>query len=250
MNRLLQGIIQHPLFFKLCTGSGSGPSPTRDAIVHLLHVMFHLHPTNTCQATHVEPLVRIYRGTLSKADRRLLTIFQLFEVERKASIASLLGRWSAEEEVEVVCTGPLEALRGLDAVLVLRTCLGFPRWRKLEEVEVEKGVVTEREAQLYDPVFLMLLFAQTLAEDLPGSAFEWVEVFRTNVVSLVIKGLSSRDEGIRDVALTQLAVLWRSLEVSLVWFVVLFFFFTLADSRGGRRRICMRSLTCCISSRC
>jgi len=175
--------------------------------------MFHLHPTNTCQATHVEPLVRIYRGTLSTADRRLLSIFQLFEAERKASIASLLGRWSASPDV--VSLTPLEALHGLDPVLVLRSYLGFPQGRKLGEVSItKKTAVTTHEAQLYDPVFLMLLFAQTLAEDPPGSAFAWVELFRTNIVSLVIKALSSRDELVRDVALSQVAVLWRCLEVS------------------------------------
>ncbi|KAF5371492.1 hypothetical protein D9615_009605 [Tricholomella constricta] len=207
VNRHLQSILQHPNFFKLCA-SATPDGRTRDAIVQLLHVLFYLHPTNTCQVTHVEPLVHIYRGTLSPADGQILSIFQLFETERKVSIASLLSQWSSDPNVP--SANSLEAVQSLDAILVLRTCLNFPRWRSLEELRTDKA--TSQEAQLYDPVFLMLLCAQTLAENPPESAFAWVELFRTNVVSLLIKALSSKDGAIRDIAMCQIAALWQYLE--------------------------------------
>ncbi|KAG5635154.1 hypothetical protein H0H81_012205 [Sphagnurus paluster] len=208
VNRHLQSILQHPHFFKYC--SGSAPIGARDAIIRLIHTLFHMHPTNTCQPSHVEPLVCIYRGTLSPADGHILSIFQLFETERKVSIASLLNTWSSTPNIR--SGNSLEALRSLDAILVLRTCLNFPRWRRLENLSTENA--TPHEAQLYDPVFLMLLFAQALAESPPESAFTWVELFRTNIVSLLIKALSSKDPGIRDTAMCQIAALWQYLETA------------------------------------
>jgi nucleolar pre-ribosomal-associated protein 1 len=207
VNRHLQTVIQHPQFFKFSATHGSG---SRDAIVELLYALFNLHPANTCQATHVEPLVRIYRGTLSPSDGKLLSIFRLFEMQRKASIASLLARWSPSA-IQILSTSPLEAVQSLDPVLVLRTCLNFPRWRRLEEPLT--GMASAHDKQLYDPVFLMLLFAQMFVDCPPSSAFAWVELFRTNIVSLMIKTLSSKCAAIRDVALCQIAVLWQHLEV-------------------------------------
>ncbi|KAJ7863151.1 ribosome 60S biogenesis N-terminal-domain-containing protein [Mycena olivaceomarginata] len=185
VNRYLQSIVQHPQFFKVCA-AGAQKTPLRNQIIHALHVLFNLHPANTCQVTHVQPLVRIYHGTASTADRKLLSIFQLFESERKVSVASLLGQWSATQE-------------SLDAILVLRTCLHFPKWRY---------------AQLYDPVFLVLIFAQAMAEKIPESAFGWIELFRTNIVSLLIRAMSAKDQQLRAVTRSQLAALWAHLETA------------------------------------
>lgn len=206
VNRHLQSIVQHPKFFKFSATHASG---SRDSIVQLLHVLFNLHPANTCQVTHVEPLVRIYRGTLSPADGQLLSVFRLFETQRGSSVASLLARWSPS--ANQASSTSLEAIQSLDPTLVLRTCLNFPRWRRLEEPMT--GMGSARDAQLYDPVFLILLFAQTLAEGPPSSAFAWVELFRTNIVSLLIKATSSKCGRIREVALCQIAALWQHLEV-------------------------------------
>jgi nucleolar pre-ribosomal-associated protein 1 len=82
-------------------------------------------------------------------------------------------------------------------------------------------MASSHDAQLYDPLFLILLFAQTLAESPPSSAFAWVELFRTNIVSLLMKALSSKCAGIREVALCQIAALWQHLEVIKVFVVFL-----------------------------
>ncbi|KAG6873594.1 hypothetical protein C0995_013967 [Termitomyces sp. Mi166 len=208
VNRHLQGILQHANFFKYSGNVSSDAASMRDAIVRLLYTLFNLHPANTCQVTHVEPLVKIYRGTLSKADGLILSIFRLFETERNVSISSLLRRWSSTPNL--LSSTSLEAIQGLDGILVLRTCLNFPSWRKLDDLTTEKA--SSHEMQLYDPVFLMLVFAQMLAENPPESAFAWVEVFRTNIASLFIRALSSKHGMIRDIALCQLAGLWQYLE--------------------------------------
>ncbi|TFK65850.1 hypothetical protein BDN72DRAFT_178326, partial [Pluteus cervinus] len=213
VNRYLQAVVQHQQFFKLCnTPIGTGPQP-RDAIVNLLHTLFFLHPSNTCQISHVQPLVQVYRGTLSTSDRKLLSIFQLFELERKLSAVSLLSRWSGS--TNGLSSNSLEALQSLDPILVLRTCLHFPRRRRiLEAPPEEREQVDFHEAQLYDPVFLILLFAHMLVDNPAQSHFAWVELFRTNVVALIIRTLSADDPQLREVALCQLAALWKNLEVS------------------------------------
>ena len=207
----MQNIIQHPYFHKLCTNDSPEVLLIRDAIIELLHSLFHLHPTNTCQITHVEPLVRIYRGTLSTSDLRILSILQLFETQRKLSVTSLLSRWSSSIS-NSSSQSALEALQSLDPILVLRTCLNLPRWRCVEDQSAL--IISTQDAQLYDPVFVMLLFGQMLADQPPSSSFAWLELFRTNVISLFIRVLSSKDSRMRELALCQIAALWKQMEVS------------------------------------
>lgn len=190
---------------------GLGESVSRDAVVHLLNVLFNLHPANTCQPTHIEPLVRIYGGTLSASDLQLLSIFQLYEQQRKASVASLISQWSPSSNT--ISSNALDAIQNLDPIRVLRTCLIFPKWRRLEDQAEMKHTC---DAEIYDPVLLILIFARMLSDSPPDSAFAWVQLFRTNIASLLIRSMSSKDNRVRDVAYCQLAGLWKCLEVSLV----------------------------------
>ncbi|TFK33679.1 ribosome 60S biogenesis N-terminal-domain-containing protein [Crucibulum laeve] len=208
VNRHLQSIVQHPHLFKICANANAETLVIRDAIIDLLHVLFNLHPTNTCQVTHVEPLARVYRGTLSTSDLKILSIFQLFESQRKTSVVPLLCRWSSS--LTLSSSTSLEAIQSVEPILVLRTCLNFPKWRTLEDQSKRK--VSAQDAQLYDPVFLILLFGQMLSECPPESAFAWIELFRTNIVSLFLRALSAKDGKLRDVALCQIAALWKQLE--------------------------------------
>ncbi|KAF8959548.1 ribosome 60S biogenesis N-terminal-domain-containing protein [Flammula alnicola] len=210
VNRHLQSIIQHSYFFKICASSSPESFKIRDAVVELLHCLFNLHPNNTCQITHIEPLIRIYRGTLSTSDLRILSIFQLFESQRKLSVTTLLSRWSSTPNTLSQTT--LEALQSLDPIVVLRTCLNFPRWRRVEDQSALNA--DAQEAALYDPVFLMLLFSQMLSDEPPTSAFGWIELFRTNVASLFIRTLSSKDGQMRDLALCQIIGLWKQMETA------------------------------------
>lgn len=206
----MQSIIQHPHFFRVCSSSSSDSSNLRETLIELLYRLFNLHPTNTCQVTHIEPLIKVYRGTLANSDLRILAIFQLFEGQKKLSVAPLLGRWSGTSNI--TSHTALEALQSLDSVIVLRTCLNFPRWRRLSDQS--ETIVDAEGYVLYDPIFLMLMFSQIISDQPPSSAFGWIELFRTNVVSLFIRALSSRDGHIRDLALCQIVALWKHMEVS------------------------------------
>ncbi|KAJ8490078.1 hypothetical protein ONZ51_g2525 [Trametes cubensis] len=210
VNKYLQTIVQHARFYELCapsTSSADEASPSaRDSIIDLLHTLFHLHPNNTCQPSHIEPLRRVYGGSLGTADLKILSIFQLFESTRRTPVTSLLSQWSGSADVS--SGNALEALLALEPSRVLKTCLDFPEWRTL----ATDGHGSTSGERLYDPVFVLLLFAQMLADSAPSSALVWVQLFRTNVVSLLLRTLSAKDAQLRDVAWAQTAALYRSLE--------------------------------------
>ncbi|EGO30148.1 hypothetical protein SERLADRAFT_444262 [Serpula lacrymans var. lacrymans S7.9] len=212
VNRLLQSILHHPHFFKL-TASESANTTLRSSIIRLLYVLFNLHPTNTCQPSHVEPLVHIYRGTLSYSDSMLLSIFKLFEGQRKTSVSSILARWSPS--MDVSASTSLQAVQNMDPIQMLRTCLAYPTCRRFaEEDNEDMAYRPSTDEQIYDPPFVISLFGHMLSQNPPASAMAWVEVFRTNVVCLLIRSLSSKDAGIREASLCHIAGLWRCLEVA------------------------------------
>lgn len=209
MNKYLQTIVQHTRFYELCTWTPSTiEAAPRGSIISFLHTLFHLHPINTCQPSHIEPLRRAYGGSLGAADRKVLSIFQLYEATRKTSVASLFSQWSST--TDVVSESALEALQGLDPSRVLKTCLDFPEWRKLEGGDIDDVPSSE---VMYDPVFVLLLFTQMMTDAVPSSALEWVQLFRTNVISLLLRALSAKDAQIREIAWAQIASLYRTLEV-------------------------------------
>jgi nucleolar pre-ribosomal-associated protein 1 len=151
----------------------------------------------------------VFRGTTTVSDRRLFAIFQRFEVEQKISVASLLATWNSSEEIP--SANALEAIQSLDPSRVLRTCLSFPKQLRLDDLANESSAPDL--GQIYEPMFLVLLFACMLSDCPPDSAFAWVELFRTNIVSLLIRALSAKDDTIRELALCQIVGMWQCLEV-------------------------------------
>ena len=148
---------------------------------------------------------------MSVADRRLLNIFSLFEETRKTSAASLLTRSVSGSD------DPLDVLLNLDPTSVLRACLFFPSWRKLDDLGHHLDTTHPLDAKNCDPVFVILLIAHVLATRRPSSTSHWVQLFRTNVVSLLIRSLSSRNHLLRDTCLTQISAIMDALQVRLVF---------------------------------
>lgn len=145
---------------------------------------------------------------MSVSDRQLLSIFRLFEVTRKASVSSLLSCWSPTSDTS--CSTALEVVQNLDPTRIMKTCVSFPQYYD-GDVETFDIVCDERD---YDPVFTMLLFSRMLTENPPATALGWVQMFRTNVVSLLIRALSSHKGDVRVLAVSQLAGLYTSLQVN------------------------------------
>ncbi|KAI0052681.1 hypothetical protein FA95DRAFT_1483272 [Auriscalpium vulgare] len=201
INRHLQSIVQHPSFHKQTAPS----APTKDDLIELVSLLFHRHPVNTCQPTHIQPLAQIYCGSLSRSDRTLLRLFRLYEETKKVSIASLLTKNSSDAAVDA-----RQSIGNLDSNRVFRTCLAFPTRRSLDpDKDLDTG-----DQHVYDPVFVVLLSAQMLAICRPSSALEWVQFFRSNTVSLLIRCLSSADNILRDLSLAQLATVASALQAA------------------------------------
>jgi nucleolar pre-ribosomal-associated protein 1 len=210
---------------------------SRDSIIHLIHTLFLKHPTNTCQPSHVLPLSPIYGGTLSVADRRLLNIFSLLEGTRKTSAASLLTCSTSGSD------DPLDVLLNLNPASVFRACLFFPSWRKLDDLRHHLGTTHPLDARICDPAFVVLLVAHVLATRRPFSTAQWVQLFRTNVVSLLIRSLSSRNGLLRDTCVAQISAIVGALQV-----LQQFFFSQSGVNRIPKRvRICKKSLMSFIS---
>lgn len=202
--------MQHPRFFAVCNSATL--STTRDAVVRLLRELFYIHPQNSCQPSHIEPLRAIYGGTLSASDRTLISVFHLFEVHKKLSCASLLSTWSSSGDTG--STDAFGAVLSLDAAKVFHTCLNFPRGLKFD-LDHEYHDQSEFKEELYDPLFLNLVFARIVSGNSPSSAVSWVQFFRTNIVCMVIRSLSSKDDAFRELALCNLSGLWKLLEVKM-----------------------------------
>jgi len=203
VNRHLQSIIQHADFYKYTETNLA----SRDSIIHLVYTLFIKHPSNTCQPSHVLPLSSIYGGTLSITDRRLLNIFSLFEETRNISAASLLARDVLGSDNQ------LDVLLDLNPASVFRTCLLFPSWRKLDDLGHHLDLTHPLDDRICDPVFVALLVAHVLATRPPSSTAQWVQLFRTNVVSLLIRSLSSRNGLLRDTCVAQISAIMDALQV-------------------------------------
>ena len=144
------------------------------------------------------------------SDRALISIFHLFEDHEKLSCASLLSAWSGSGN-----TGSgdaLGAVLSLDAAKVFHTCLNYPRELKFN-LEHEYHDLSWLKEDLYDPLFLNLIFSRVVSGNSLVSALSWVQFFRTNIVCVVIRSLSSKDGAFRELALCNLSGLWKLLEV-------------------------------------
>jgi nucleolar pre-ribosomal-associated protein 1 len=157
------------------------------------------------------------------SDQRILSIFTLFERQRKLSVRGIVARWapSSSSLAGAVANGGsvgLEALQNLDPILVLRTALSFPVWRNLGDIikaedldSGRKGGVSH-EAQLYDPNFILLLLHHALSNGPPTSAIAWIELFRSNVVGLALRALSAKDGKVRELGMGSIVALWTLMQ--------------------------------------
>ncbi|KZV73620.1 hypothetical protein PENSPDRAFT_627099 [Peniophora sp. CONT] len=200
VNRHLQSIVQHADFYRHVAVSSS----SRCSLIHLIHTLFHLHPANTCQPSHIQPLILAYSGSQGQSDRWIFDIFRLYEETRKVSVAPLFARWSiADGSVGTA----IQTVLNLDASQVYRSCLALPTRAKETVFSAEQGGHPFTADQVYEPRFVVSLLAQALAGEMPRSVLEWVAFFRTNAVSLAVRCLSSEDADLRRLALGCLATL-------------------------------------------
>jgi nucleolar pre-ribosomal-associated protein 1 len=88
----------------------------------------------------------------------------------------------------------------------------------LDDLGHHLGTAHPLDSQICDPVFVILLIAHVLATRRPSSTLQWVQLFRTNVVSLLIRSLSSRNHLLRDTCVAQISAIMNVLQVRQISF--------------------------------
>ena len=220
---MIQTLLHHSRFEQVATAS------TRGALISALHGLFHSHPQNTCQPTHISPLIFVYHGTLALPDRQILDIFHLFEQQRKCSVSSLISQWNPA--FGHLSSGVLNSITSLDPSIVFATCTNFPKWRSLLMTSGPTSVTDIQEGH-YDPLFVVLLLGlvnQADGASITISNMDWVQLFRSNVVCVLISCLSSRQDTLRALAWTVFGGLLLTIQVSLAYLG----WYSTTDARAG-----------------
>jgi nucleolar pre-ribosomal-associated protein 1 len=181
-------------------------------MVAALYALFQTQPQNTYQPSHIAPLIAIYRGTLAETDRQLLDIFRTFEKIRKYSCSSIISKWNPTPNMpQATAVG---AIADLDSTVMFRSCTEFPAWRKLEQ-ESESQVLSSSESALYDPLFVVLFLGMfSIDIQVTGSmtSMDWLQLFRSNAVCLLIRTLSAREDQMRALAWNVFGALLQTLQ--------------------------------------
>ncbi|KDN46833.1 hypothetical protein RSAG8_03910, partial [Rhizoctonia solani AG-8 WAC10335] len=203
VNKLLQSVLHHPSFASICQMApslGDGP-------VSLLRSLFYKHPSSTCHPSHIIPLVHIYRGTLSRQDTQILSIFHLFEKSRQISISEILKNWTPEPSH----TQPndfLETVCNFEPAIMFRTCTSFPQRRDPQDMELGEG---DARSDIYDPNFVLPLLATLMVSDEPVTSMQWIDLCHTNVFSLAVSSLSSKRPAMRQLGYAALVTAYTRL---------------------------------------
>lgn len=167
-----------------------------------------------------------YQGTLSKADKMILSLIQYLELHCNVDMHKLrpflfgptaLAQYSDQEftksknTVDEVTNLTHKLLSTFDKNLVLSTVSNFPIWRKMNEpvknskakimIEFEKEFNASSDetllATIYDPAFYLPLFDMIFST----STYDFTTTaIKNNLLSLVWPALSSVDQDVRLLA--------------------------------------------------
>ncbi|CAE6418313.1 unnamed protein product [Rhizoctonia solani] len=203
VNKLLQSVLHHPSLTSVCQ---TAPS-LEDGPLRLLQSLFSKHPSSTCHPSHIIPLVHIYRGTLSRQDTQILSIFHLFEKSRQISTSEILKNWTPEPS-HAQPKDFLGTVCNFDPVTMFRTCTGFPQRRDPQNMEL--GVEDAR-GDIYDPNFVLPLLSMLMASDEPVMSMQWIDLCRTNILSLAVSALSSKRPTMRQLGYAALVTAYTRL---------------------------------------
>ncbi|CUA66956.1 Protein furry homolog-like [Rhizoctonia solani] len=203
VNKLLQSILHHSSFTSLCQTA----SELEDGPVSLLCSLFRKHPSSTCHPSHIIPLVHIYRGTLSRQDTQILFIFHLFEKSRQISVSEIMKNWTPEPShpqpkdfLGTVCN--------FDPATMFRACTSFPQRR---DPQIMDSAVEDERSDIYDPNFVLPLLVTLMASDEPVTSMQWVDLCRTNVLSLAVSAVSSKRPAMRQLGYAALVTAYTRL---------------------------------------
>jgi Nucleolar pre-ribosomal-associated protein 1 len=148
-------------------------------------------------------LVSLYRGSLELSDRQIFQSLAFYEQSHSsASMLSMFKEWNTSNNISGANDESL--IYRLDANRVLDTIQQFPRARSYRDLKsAGYGQLSTKYTDLgslYDPLFLLSVYAQFLSGDRNPSGLQLVELMRTNFLGATVCCLSSNDQSVRDSA--------------------------------------------------
>lgn len=178
----------------------------RSQVIETIHSCV-LKDKNILTMAMIADLVSLYKGSLSREDRQIMQILQLYEQNRGLSLLELLkSHWSpSKEQINVDPTTKL--VWRMDEKRAFETCLRFPRGRGMQNIIHHGYEDTEIEslASIYDPIFVLATFGSFLADSDPLTGLSWIDLLRSNILSVVCCCLSSKCGDMRSLSATLLA---------------------------------------------
>lgn len=175
-------------------------TPLRDAMVSLLVTLTRQAPDALTTPTTVARFVYLYKGTLSRSDRRLFALLQFHEQRSGQSLLDTLRGWGTEPPIVPLSLERetlLHALLSLDPQRAHTTAVQFPRAVKR----------APDASDAYDPWLVLnlvggaILEREALGEEAFLTGLEWLAVLRTGAVGIVVCACSSHRSALRAFAL-------------------------------------------------
>ncbi|KAI8924368.1 ribosome 60S biogenesis N-terminal-domain-containing protein [Entophlyctis helioformis] len=199
---------------------------TKPTLVRLLSCIMALDPVACCKPDLLPKLVQHYYGTVSKADRSILSLLMLYESRAAISVAVYLGAWGAsqqllnqqqrqdQDEQDPALTAALfqapanEALGAIDMQWMAQSLRWFPidlDVTDLDSIDTDDEPANERDPAaalhasgldpLYDAAFIIPFVAGLFVHSKkPVDAHRLLE---SNALGMCIMGLASESAATR-----------------------------------------------------
>ncbi|KAF9415620.1 hypothetical protein BGZ94_010452 [Podila epigama] len=219
--QILQTLFKHKQFSSLIMSTAPTTKhfipenhKSRLAIVQLIYTLTTLEPTTCCKAGFLPTLLSCYSASTSVADELLLAVLRITESQTGGSISNRAPVWGTGSD-HVKSSGSLfgqaminESLELIDASVMMTSLTHFPLDRALESAaptvtlqDYSEDVLKRRQAPIYDPCFMLPLFATYMAF---GTQLDCRKLIECNGLGLIIAALSSHDDTMRLAAFSLL----------------------------------------------
>ncbi|XP_077578475.1 nucleolar pre-ribosomal-associated protein 1 [Stigmatopora nigra] len=197
----------------------------KEALVRLLLRLVRKCPT-VCHANHFLVLLGAYGATLSHADQSLLLLLREYENNKVSLLRFQSLAWgpaAVDQHKTRKSLGsslwkqssPDDLLALLNGDKMLRTVARYPQHRKIIPKAAGASLFSDEAlgdpGQLYDPAFLLSLFAAVLR---PESTVNCSKFVSSQALALSVAALSSYDASARAAAYHVLACFCRHLEAA------------------------------------
>lgn len=162
------------------------------AILDFVRFIMFDSPSSCFQISHLDWLVKVYKGTTSRVDRIVLTVLAGYEREAGLSVLDqVLKQWSKDTE-----DGDLTSV--IDATRMIQTLTEYPVDQDIEDIfnHDAEFVVRSRDYPLYDIAFI-LPFTTALLEKVEQQQVDLLLLIQSNLVGLAVMALSSTSEKTR-----------------------------------------------------